>query len=142
MNRPVTLLSLLVLLLLSQAGCVKRSLLVKSDPPGAVVFINDSEVGQTPVTVPFYHYGHREVRLEMDGYETMTEDVEIKAPGYQKWPIDFCYDVLTPKTYYDRRQAEFILEPRQPVDEEKLRERAADIRQEMIRQTEGTPVEE
>ena len=142
MNRLLSLLSLLLLLLLPQAGCVKRSLLIKSDPPGATAFINDREVGPTPVTVPFYHYGHREVRLEMDGRETLTEDVQIKAPIYQIWPIDFFYDVLSPKTYYDRRQVSFTLEPRQPVDEEKLLERGNDIRQEMIRQTGGTPVED
>jgi len=142
MNRSFTLLIFLLLLVLSQGGCVKRSLLVKSDPPGAAVFINDREVGKTPVTVPFYHYGHRDIRLEMDGYETLTEDVRIKAPSYQIWPIDFYYDVLSPKVYYDRRQASFTLVPRKPVDEEKLMERADDTRQEMIRQTGGTPVED
>ncbi|MFH0962674.1 MAG: PEGA domain-containing protein [Planctomycetota bacterium] len=136
--RPA-LVGVLAAVLLAGTGCVKRSLLVKSDPPGAAVFIDDKEVGTTPVTVPFYHYGYREVRLEKDGYETKTEIVRIKAPASEVYPLDFFADVLLPTTIYDRRQVSFSLDEREAVEEDKLMERAIDMRQDMVHQTGGPP---
>ena len=43
MNRAA-LIGIVVMLLVAGAGCVKRSLLVKSDPSGAAVFIDESIV--------------------------------------------------------------------------------------------------
>ena len=121
------------------SGCVKRTLLIKSDPPGAAAYVDERHVGVTPVTWTFYHYGEKEVRLEKDGYETLTETIKLKAPSYQVFPIDFFADVLWPATIYDRRQAEFPLALRRAVDEAKLIERARDMRQDMISQTGGPP---
>ena len=138
MNRAA-LIGIVVMLLVAGAGCVKRSLLVKSDPPGAAVFIDDQEVGTTPVTVPFYQYGYREVRLEKDGYETKAEVVQIKPPASQVYPLDFFTDVLLPATIYDRRQVSFTLDQRKPVEEDKFMERAGDMRGDMLQQTGGAP---
>ena len=33
-------------------GCVQRTITVNSDPQGALVYLNDIEIGRTPVTVP------------------------------------------------------------------------------------------
>ena len=121
------------------SGCVKRTLLIKSDPPGAAAFVDDRQVGVTPVTWTFYHYGEKEIRLELDGYETLTQAITLKAPSYQVFPIDFFADVLWPETIYDRRQADFPLVARREVDEAKLIQRARDMRQDMVSQTGGAP---
>lgn len=48
-------------------GCVERLITVRSQPPGSLVYLNDEEVGRTPVTVPFKFYGTYDVRLEHEG---------------------------------------------------------------------------
>jgi hypothetical protein len=46
------------------AGCVERTITINSEPQGALVYLNDEEVGRTPVSVPFLYYGTYDVRLE------------------------------------------------------------------------------
>lgn len=48
------------------SGCVERLITVKSNPSGAIVFLNDEEIGRTPATVPFRFYGVYDVRLELE----------------------------------------------------------------------------
>ncbi len=47
-------------------GCVERTIHITSDPSGALVHLNDEEVGRTPVTVPFTFYGVYSVRLTQE----------------------------------------------------------------------------
>ncbi len=47
-------------------GCVERLITVKSKPAGAIVYLNDEEIGRTPATVPFRFYGVYDVRLEAE----------------------------------------------------------------------------
>ncbi len=49
------------------AGCVERLITVHSSPAGALVYLNDEEIGRTPVSVPFKYYGTYDVRLEHEG---------------------------------------------------------------------------
>ncbi len=39
------------------AGCVQRTITITSDPPGALVWLNDREIGRTPLDVNFVYYG-------------------------------------------------------------------------------------
>ena len=52
---------------LGPAGCVQRSITITSDPPHAIVWLNDEEIGRTPVTVPFTFYGKYDVRIVHEG---------------------------------------------------------------------------
>ncbi len=52
---------------LGHAGCVERTITITSDPPYALVWLNDEEIGRTPVTVPFTFYGKYDVRLIHEG---------------------------------------------------------------------------
>ena len=45
-------------------GCVLRSLTVNSEPPGAMVYLDDELIGETPVTTTFTYYGTRKITLE------------------------------------------------------------------------------
>ncbi len=61
-------------------GCIERLITVSSQPPGALVYLNDEEVGRTPVTVPFRFYGVYDVRLEHEG-DWMSEADAATALG-------------------------------------------------------------
>ena len=77
------------------SGCVDRTITINSDPPGALVWLNDQEIGRTPVTVDFLHYGTYDVRLALDGYEPLMTSGHAAtplwdAPGFdllaEAWP--------------------------------------------------------
>jgi len=102
------------------AGCVERALVVRSDPPGAMVFVDGREIGTTPARLPFDHYGTREVMVRMErreptGDETplapVTRMVELDAPWYQWFPLDFVSEFLWPWTVVDERFVEVALVP-------------------------------
>ncbi len=54
------------LLAILLGGCVERRLVIGSDPAGALVWVNDVEVGRTPVTVPFEWYGDYDLKFRLD----------------------------------------------------------------------------
>ena len=95
--RPVVALSATagVSLLLS-SGCVQRRMTVRTNVPGAQVYVDDYEVGRTPVSTDFIYYGDRTIKLVKDGYETQTIKQPVDAPWYQ-WPrIDFFSENVWP----------------------------------------------
>jgi hypothetical protein len=88
-------------LLLVLSGCVERIMKIESDPQGARVFVNDEEVGVTPVRLSFLWYGDYDVMLRKDGYETLKTGYRIDAPWYQYPPIDLVAECLIPGTIQD-----------------------------------------
>jgi hypothetical protein len=64
-------------------GCLERTITVRSEPPGAVVWLNDQEIGRTPVTTGFRFYGWYELRLRKEGYEPVIAKREAVAPWYE-----------------------------------------------------------
>ena len=48
-----------LLLCASQSGCVERRLTIRSNPPGALVYVDDYTIGVTPVSTSFIYYGTR-----------------------------------------------------------------------------------
>jgi len=70
-------------LLIATIGCVQRTISITSDPNGALVYLNDKEVGRTPIEVPFKFYGTYDVRLEKDGYTPLWTHQEAKAPLWE-----------------------------------------------------------
>ena len=64
-------------------GCVERTIRITSDPPGTLVYLNDEEVGRTPVTVPFLFYGTYDVRLEHEGYRPLWTATKAQAPWWE-----------------------------------------------------------
>jgi hypothetical protein len=79
MAKPV----LLVLAVFLLTGCVERTISITSEPSGALVFLNDEEVGRTPLRVPFTFYGVYDVRLERDGQVPLHTQAEAKAPWWE-----------------------------------------------------------
>jgi hypothetical protein len=87
------------------AGCrVKRTLRVTSDPPGAVVRLDDERIGETPVSREFHHYGVRNVTVRLDGYRAHCEQIELRPPWYGRFPLDIVSEVLIPIGWKDHRR--------------------------------------
>ena len=101
---------------------------IRSDPAGAVVFVDDYEIGTTPVSANFTYYGTRKVRLVKDGCETLTVMQSIPAPWYQIAPIDFVSENLVPGEIRDRREFNYRLLPQQVVPTEQLLGQAEALR--------------
>src|SRR5262245_62187583 len=70
-------------------GCVRRRLMVRSNPPGAMVYVDNQPIGTTPCATSFVYYGTREIKLVKPGFETLTVKQPIPAPWYQYPGIDF-----------------------------------------------------
>jgi hypothetical protein len=119
--------ALVLVLVVLAAGCVERRLFVRSDPPGARVFLDGKPAGETPVAIPFTYYGTREVVLRAPGREPKRVVVDLDPPWYQWTPIDFFVEVAWPFTVTDERRVDATLAPA-PVagekDVEALRARA------------------
>ncbi|MEM1356398.1 MAG: PEGA domain-containing protein [Planctomycetota bacterium] len=65
-------------------GCVRRKLVITSETTGALVFLNDEEVGRTPLEVPFTWYGTYDVRLEKPGYAPLWTTAQADAPWWDR----------------------------------------------------------
>lgn len=63
-------------------GCVERRISITSEPAGAIVWVNDVEVGRTPTETNFKHYGKYDVRLELDGYDTLQTVGNASTPWW------------------------------------------------------------
>lgn len=119
---------LLAGLVLCLSGCVQRRMMIRSDPPGATVYVDDFEIGQTPIAHGFTYYGTRKIRLVKDGYETLTVMQNIPAPWYQYPVVDFVSENLIPGEIRDIRELSYRLEPQAVVPPEHLLGRAEDLR--------------
>jgi hypothetical protein len=120
--------TLLFGLCLADCGCVRRRLTVRTNPPGALVYIDDQEIGTTPVSTPFTYYGTRKFRVVKDGYETVTAYQRFPAPWYQVPPLDFVSENLLPHPMRDERVVDFQLEPQRVVPMRELLTRADELR--------------
>src|SRR5262245_47149374 len=81
--------ALALLSVVTSTGCVQRRMTVRSNPPGAMVYIDDYPIGTTPCSTDFTYYGTRKIRLVKDGYETLTIHQPVKTPWYQWFGVDF-----------------------------------------------------
>ena len=112
----------------AQTGCVERRITVRSNPPGAQLFVDDYEIGTTPVAVDFTYYGTRKMRLVKDGYETAVINQPIPAPWYQYFPFDFVTENLVPGQIRDERVVTYQMQPAVQVPTDQLMARADALR--------------
>lgn len=64
-------------------GCLERTITVTTEPPGAVVWMNDQEIGRTPVETGFTFYGTYELRIRKEGFEPIVTQRKASAPWYE-----------------------------------------------------------
>lgn len=122
-------------------GCMQRRLIVRSQPEGAFVTIDDQPIGYTPLKVPFTYYGTRDVQLEKDGFKTIKVRERVRAPWYQKVPLSLVSDNFAGREIRDERLLDFELEPRTQVQENLLLDRANDMRGNIERGTLTAPIQ-
>ena len=113
---------------LCQVGCVQRRMTIRTNPPGALVYVDDYEIGVTPVSHNFTYYGTRKIRLVKDGYQTLTLLQPMPAPWYEIPPLDFFSENLTPGDIRDSRLLTYQLTPQMVVPPEQLVSRAESLR--------------
>jgi hypothetical protein len=122
-----------LLVLAALPGCVRRRMTVRSNPPGAVVFVDERRIGVTPVSTGFVYYGTRNVQLVKDGYETVTEEHKFSTPWYQYPVIDFFAENLWPFEVRDERVLDFNLPPQRVVPPTQIIQNAEQLRGEAQR---------
>jgi len=132
------LILLLIGVTLCVGGCVQRTINITSQPEGALVYLNDEEVGRTPLLVPFTFYGVYDVRVEYPGYETLVTAHRARAPAHDMIGMDLVNEVM-PYTTHVILNWHFELEPLAPVDEVLTVDRARQLRA-MVNQIE--PIDE
>lgn len=91
-------------------GCAERRLVINSEPAGATVWVNDVEVGRTPLEANFTHYGTYDVRLRLDGFEPIATSAEATAPWYEFIGADLVTEAI-PTGVTTRVMWNFTLKP-------------------------------
>lgn len=109
-------------------GCVRRRMTIRTNPPGARVYVDNYEIGTSPVSHHFIYYGKRKIRLVKDGYETLTVMQSIPHPWYEIPPLDFVTENLIPGEIRDQRTFHYQLTPQMIVPTEQLLGRAEQLR--------------
>ncbi len=112
-------------------GCVERKLTINTEPQGAVVTLNDKEIGTSPVTVGFQWYGDYNVRITKPGYETLKTHRELKAPMHDKFPLDFLAQCVNPQRIVNSYEWTFPLEEKKPVDKDELIKEAQKLKEQL-----------
>jgi hypothetical protein len=92
------------------SGCLERTISISSEPPGALVRLNDVEVGRTPLDVDFTFYGTYDVRLDLDGYEPIVTSRKASAPIYEYPGLDLVAEAI-PTTIETNIRWHFDLRP-------------------------------
>lgn len=122
------LLAVALVFLVAISGCVVRELIIKSDPPGATVYLNGRKTGVTPFRKTFDFYGARQVELRMHGYKTFRKIVTPPVPWYEFFPLDLFFEVVIPVRLYDRHEYTFTLDALPDRPPQELLERANKVR--------------
>jgi len=80
----------LLLLGVVALSCVERRLHIRTEPEGAMVQVNGREVGRSPATWTFSHYGEVRVTAYLDGHLPEQRIVRLKASGFDELAqVDF-----------------------------------------------------
>ncbi len=125
MRRPAVR-CLLLFILLAGSGCVRRTISITSTPPGALVWLNDREVGRTPLEVDFLYYGEYDVRLAKEGYEPLHTSGKADPPLWDLPGPDLVSELM-PWESHSRVEWMYELAP-VANDEASLQDRAHELR--------------
>jgi len=113
------------------SGCVERNLTINTKPEGAMVILNDEEIGNSPVTISFEWYGDYNVAIRKEGYETLKTHRKLKAPWYDGFPFDFFASTLNPDRIVDEYEWTFELEPKKEISRKELIHQAEELKKQL-----------
>ncbi len=122
----------------SLPGCVERKITIGSDPSGALVLLNDQEIGRTPISVPFTFYGDYDIRIRLERNEGTAEEPKIvryylhthkktTIPPFEVIPMDFFAEIL-PIPFKDEQVWAFPVPRVEEIPEEKLLQNAQELK--------------
>jgi hypothetical protein len=126
---------------LGLGGCVERRLVIGSEPSGALLLLNDREVGRTPISVPIEWDGDYDVRLRHEKNVGTPENPKIVhyylhthqktvVPWYEIIPIDLAAELLPVRIQDEQAWGFVIPQVPEPTDAE-LIERARALKAQM-----------
>ncbi|TVQ32303.1 MAG: PEGA domain-containing protein [Phycisphaeraceae bacterium] len=117
-------------LFVGMSGCAsERRIFITSEPSGAVVVLNDVEIGRTPVDIDFTWFGVYDVRLRKEGYEPLITSAKAEAPAHE-WPgFDLIAETL-PVRFKTHVQWHFELAP-SVSDPDEIIARARNLRRQV-----------
>lgn len=118
-------------------GCVRRVIDITSDPPGARVWVNDRDIGRTPCSVEFTHYGRYDVRLQREGFEPVSGFGDADAPAWDFVGADLVSEVV-PARFTSRVAWHFTLIP-SDHDQAALLRRARAMREGLVTESAAEP---
>ncbi|MBI4314127.1 MAG: HEAT repeat domain-containing protein [Candidatus Omnitrophica bacterium] len=101
---------------LALSGCVKRAILIETDPPGADVLINGHRAGVTPLKYDFITHGRYKFVINKSGFHEITAREWVKAPWHQWIPLDFFTELLIPYQFDDLHRFQYALKPQKPIE--------------------------
>lgn len=99
---------LFLICLISVEGCLTTLVQVKTTPPGAQVHYDYKPQGVTPTEFEVDWYGKHRLTLDHPEYGRRVEDVNLKAPAYLTFPMDF-FTAIMPFRVVDRHVIEIDL---------------------------------
>lgn len=123
---------LITFILFFECGCnsVRRRLTITSEPEGATVYLNDREIGKTPISQNIIYSGTYKVRCSKDSYATQTVMHDVRSPWYL-WPgVDFISENFVPGEICDQQSCHIVLQPERMIPAEELLENANQLRNE------------
>jgi hypothetical protein len=97
---------------LAIAGCVERKMMIRSDPPGALITVDgeDSEL-KTPAEIPFDFGGTRAITLTAPGHKVLDTTAKLEDPWFTYFPLDVFAEFLYPGTIRDTQVFDYKLQP-------------------------------
>ena len=95
-------------------GCIRRKMAITSEPPGAMVTLNDTYRGRTPIDIPFTISWKYQVDLEREGYKPMRTLEHLRARPWLLEPLEFFCE-LAPFRITDTRRLHYVMEPEEPL---------------------------
>lgn len=123
----------LAIVLMALGGCVERTARIQTQPPGALVIVNDEEVGVSPVKFSFLWYGDYDIILRKPGYQTLKTHQRIDAPWYEWPPLDLVAETMVPTTIRDEHVLPaYKLEPTSQPAVSDVVERAVELRDQAL----------
>jgi hypothetical protein len=126
----IVLTAVCLMIAITLSGCVERKLTINTEPQGAMVVLNDEEIGTSPVTVSFEWYGDYNVRISKEEFETLKTHRKLKAPWYDSFPFDFL-TLLNPERTVDEYEWSFELEPKKEISREELLQNAEILKKQL-----------
>jgi hypothetical protein len=101
---------------------------VRTNPPGAMVYVDKNPLGLSPVSANFTYYGTRNIEIARDGYRTERFLRKFNPPWYAIPPLDFVTESLWPFEKRDERIIDVQLTPEPVVPKEALVASAEQLR--------------